>query len=119
MIKKFYSPNPEAFTMIDNRSMYQIMSQAEPKEILDLLAVYNLLSMFRNTETNEAFPSLDTLCGCANTSKRKMLRCINRLEEIGVIEVIRGGKAKSNTYKFLNQKKHYKPSKPKDEDDLF
>lgn len=119
MTKNIYTPNTEAFTMIDNRSMYEIMNHAEPKEILDLLAVYNLLSMFRNTETNEAFPSLGTLCECSNTSKRKMLRCINRLEEIGVIEVVRGGKAKSNTYKFLNQKKHYKPSKPKDEDDLF
>ena len=71
--------------------------------------VLTILAYHQNDETGECFPSHDLLCSEVGIKKRGLVYCLNRLEAIGEIQIIRGlGKGNNSKYRITldGQKVH-------------
>lgn len=71
--------------------------------------VLMVLAYHQNDETGECFPSHDLLCKEIGIKKRGLIYCLNRLEALGEIQLIRGlGKGNNSQYRITldGQKVH-------------
>ncbi|NVN97541.1 helix-turn-helix domain-containing protein [Candidatus Nomurabacteria bacterium] len=66
------------------------------------IAVYNVLAAFSNSKTQKCFPSHARIARTCGVSNRSVVRKIKQLEELGLIQVERKGKAR--TYCLLARK---------------
>ena len=62
--------------------------------------VLMILAYHQNDNTSECFPSHEVLCREAGIKKRGLIYCLNRLEALGEIQIIRGlGKGNNSQYR--------------------
>lgn len=79
-----------------------IKTELTPKEIL----IYVSIKRYMNKDTHEAFPSQDLICKNASSTKPTVKKCIDKLQELGYLKVIKRGR--SHIYRF-NSYKTFEP----------
>lgn len=84
------------FTQLDNKILTLIACEGGVK----CLSLYTILLMHRNSQTDSCFPSLALLAKELNTSKSNIQFIIDKLEELGFIEIVKGSRTQSNKYYF-------------------
>jgi biotin operon repressor len=65
------------------------------------LTIYWYYARLINTETDYAFPSIDTTAAKFNISSATVIRCNKQLEDAGLIEKTKGKGSRHNEYKIL------------------
>lgn len=100
-------PNENTFTMVDNNALKRIQDHTESEARARAIGLYVVLVSHRNHTTGEAFPSISLLSDETGMSRKIVMKYIEILENVGVIEVIRGNRRRANLYRFPYQKEHY------------
>jgi len=77
-------------------------SDLTPKDLL----IYVSIKRHMNKDTKEAFPSQDTICKHASTTKPTVKKCIEKLVSLGYITIRKQGR--QHVYKF-NSHKNFEP----------
>lgn len=90
---------------MENRQHVQIPSSNLEEMGLEMkdLVIYAYLKKHYNHITKESFPSLDTLVKESGISKPTVIKCLDRLQQQGYINIIKKGKYNRYTFSDVNK----------------
>lgn len=87
----------------NKRRDFLIASKPLCRDVLGRSArwTYICLCLHRNSETDECFPSIDTIVEWTGLSKPTVIKAINELEEFELIRVYRGGRGRGDRHFYV------------------